>query len=429
MKENFPGNKFNILTDNILAVSVFLLPFFQIASLILWGILIIVLLAKGEFRNTFSKLKKYPGLLLFIMLYLFYLTGMLWTEDYSSGLEDLEIKLPLLIFPLIFCNLKLTTETYKKVGVALLTGCSLAIFICFFHSLSLYLETDDVHKFFYTSFSFILHPTYFTMYLNLALLIVCHNTIYESERIFHSAILRAIIFFILITGVVLLNSRLAMSATFLTLLFFVVAESVKDTRLRSMFPRFIIQSLLVVVLFFTLIKFNNRFVQISDAIQEQKDTTAVLDTSTHIYYNSTTIRLGLFKNSIQVFKNNFLFGVGTGDVINESVKELNHSHLEYLAEHYTGAHNQYLQTAMSLGIFGLLLLIATILYPLTEYIRSKNFLAVSFVFIIAINALGDTVLRASSLYFFTFFGCFFYVLNRSANSNLQLKSQPRSSED
>jgi len=408
-------NKFPELTDSFLALSVFFLPLFQFASLVCWVALIIILALKGELKNTFRNLLKSPGLLLFCLLYLFYLLGMLWTEDLNTGMNDLFIILPLLFFPLLFCNIKLSVDSYKKMSIALLAGCSLAILISLGHSMKLYIETGDAHKFFYTSFSFLMHPTYFTMYLNLALLVVCHNTVSERERIFHSGAIRIVLFFLLMVGVILLNARLAMSATFLTLIIFVVAESIKSDKLRSLFPRFIIQSLLVVAIFFSMIQFNNRFVQISEAIREKKDTTAVLDTTTSIYYNSTTIRLGLFKNSVDLFKKHLLTGVGTGDVINESVKELKLSNHEYLAKHYTGAHNQYLQTAMALGIFGLILLLSCILFPLKDYIKSKNFLAICFIIIVLVNALGDTILRASSLYFFTFFGCFFYVLNRNFN--------------
>ncbi len=418
MSKNILKGKWSDFTDNILALSVLFLPLLQFASLICWILLLVVMAIKGDLKFTFRNLKKFPGLILFCLLYFFYLAGMLWTEDLNTGLSDLFIILPLLFFPVIFSNIKLSVVSYRKISAALLTGCSLAIFFSLGHSFKLYLESGDPHRFFYTSFSFLMHPTYFTMYLNLALLIVCHNTVSDRERIFHSGPLRIFLFFLLITGVILLNARLAMSTTFLTLILFVTAESVKSERLRSLFPRFIIQSLLVVVIFFSLIQFNNRFVQISEAIHEERDTTAVLDTSTSTYYNSTTIRLGLFKNSVDVFKKHFLTGVGTGDVINESVKELKSSNHEYLADHYTGAHNQYLQTAMAIGIFGLLLLLACIVFPLKDYIKNKNFLATCFVIIVLINALGDTILRASSLYFFTFFGCFFYVLNRYYNADI-----------
>jgi O-antigen ligase len=421
MNETIIKNKLPAVTDIILAMSVAFLPVLQVCSLICWGSLILFLIYKNGVRDFFYNLKHKGELILFCLLYLFYLVGMLWTNNIKTGFEDLFIMLPLLFFPLLFSNLKVNFETYRLTAIGLLSGCSLAIIICLVNSFFLYMETGDLHKFFYTSFSFINHPTYFTMFLNLGLLIVCHNTLNEKERIFHSGKLRVFLFFLFVLGVVLLNARLAMSTVFLTLIIFVVAESIKNDKLKSLFPRFIIQSLVVITIFFVLIKFNNRFVQISNAIQDHKDTTAVLDTSNKIYYNSTTIRMGLFKNSMNVFQKNFITGVGTGDVIDASVAELKTSNQEYLAKHYTGAHNQYLQTAMALGIIGLLLLLACIIFPLKNYLRNKNYLAICFVIIVLVNGMGDTILRASSLYFFTFFGCFFYMYNRYQISNLRDK--------
>ncbi len=397
------------LTDNILALSVFFLPLFQAASIVCWGILILIWVIQREYKNVFRKLITYPQLILFSSLYLFYLIGMLWTDDKSAGWEDLLIKLPLLIFPILFSSLGFSNTSFKKTGLALVAGCSLAVITCLIHSFMLYLDTHDPQKFYYTSFSIFLHPTYFTMYLNLALLLICQDTVSEKKIFFQSGKVRVLLFFLFLTGVILLSARLATLTVFLTLIIFVVAESIKRKKIRTLFPRFIIQTLLIFGIFFSLIRLDNRFIQISEAIQEHKDTTAVFDSTNQVYYNSTTIRLGLFKNSINVFKNNFLFGVGTGDVISESVNELNHSHLDYLAKHYTGAHNQYLQTAMSLGIFGLVLLILCIIYPLKEYYKTKYFLGFCFVIIVLINSIGDTILRASSLYFFSFFGSYLYV--------------------
>lgn len=402
-------NRNEVIAGNVFALSVFFLPLVQTVSIVCWGILILIGVFQKDYKNLIPKLKSYPPLFLFILLYLFYLAGMLWTDDKQAGWEDLLIKLPLFIFPVLFSSVKISVESLRKTGIALVSGCSLALVICLIHSYSLYLDSGDVQKFYYTSFSIFLHPTYFTMYLNLALLFLCQDTLADKKTIFYSEKIRITLFFFLIIGVILLNARLAMLITFFTLTVFIVAESIKRKNIRIFFPRFLIQTILIIGLFVFLIRFNNRFVQITEALQDHKDTTAVFDSSTQVYYNSTTIRLGLFKNSINVFKNNFLTGVGTGDVIHESVNELGRSHLNYLAKRFTGAHNQYLQTAMSLGIFGLLLLILCIIFPLKDYLKSKYYFGICFIIIVFLNALGDTVLRASSLYFFTFFGCFIYI--------------------
>ena len=401
--------KKEIIADNVLALSIFFLPLFQIVSIICWGILILTVVIQKDYKNIFQKIRSFPLLLLFILLYLFYLTGMLWTEDRKEGWEDLVIKLPLLIFPILFSTVKFSSDSFRKAGIALVAGCVLAIAIGLVHSYSLYLDSNDVQKFFYISFSVFLHPTYFTMYLNLALLFISYDTLNDNKSSFHSGKVRITLFFLLIIGVILLTARLAMLITFFTLIVFILAESFKRKKIRIFIPRFLIQAVLIIGIFIFLIRLDNRFVQISEAIQNHKDTTAVFDSTTQVYYNSTTIRLGLFKNSVNVFKNNFLTGVGTGDVIHESVKQLDRSHLNYLAKRFTGAHNQYLQTAMSLGIFGLLLLVFCIIFPLKDYLKSKYYLGICFIIIVFLNALGDTVLRASSLYFFSFFGCFIYV--------------------
>lgn len=405
------GNK-NSIIENLLAVSVFFLPLFQVVSLVSWVAILIVLLFTGKFETIASRLKRNPLFILFISLYVFYFAGMLWTTEYKPGLEDLRIKLPLLIFPVMFASIGVTNTMFRKTGIALIAGCSASVIICLVNSVRQFLGVHDPHVFFYTFFSIFQHPTYFTMYITLALLFVCSDGISENPLFVRNRSLLTFVFFFLTTAVILLNARLAMVTAGITLTFFVIAESWKQGRFKIILPRFVIYAFTVGVMFFMMLKINNRFVQISDAIQSNRDTTAVLDTSTHIYYNSTLIRIGLLKNSVEVFKEHFLFGVGTGDVMSATVSKLKESKFEYLAAHFTGAHNQYLQTAMTLGIFGLILLLLCVLYPLREYWIAKNFLGVGFLIIVFINGVGDTLLRASSIYFFVFFACFIYAWHR-----------------
>jgi len=408
------NGKFNWI-DNILAASVFFLPLFQFASIICWAILVLLCVFNGSFKNVFKNIISYPLLVLYASLYLVYLIGMFWTEDIHAGFEDLGIKIPLLIFPLLFSVLNFSRDSFRKISIALIAGCAVAMLICLCHSFLLFLESNDFRKFYYTYFSILLHPTYFAMYLNLSLLLICQDTLSDHRKIFHSAKLRIAVFFFLMIGLILLSARLAMLSAVITLLIFIIFESFKKNKARENLFRFTIQGVLVISLGIFLIHFYNRFEQVTDVMHQNSNNNvianATVDTSSS-YYNSTTIRMGLLKNGLSVFKKNLIFGVGTGDVISESVNELNNSHLVFLSKHYTGAHNQYLQTAMSLGLFGLIILILCIIYPLKYYFQTKFYVGICFILIVVMAAMGDTILRASSLYFFTFFGSYLYVYSK-----------------
>lgn len=392
----------------VLATSVFFLTTFSIVSLICWAGLLFYAGSKGDFNGFLNKLLKAPIYFCLVQLYLFYLVGMLWTENYSIGWDDLAIKIPMLLFPFLFLSLPIGRFSYELVRRALIHGCLFAVILCFLRASNHYLVNHEIHNFYYTSFSYLMHPTYFTMFINLAILWLLDELLHSETLSLKKKIGDLFLLFIFIVAVSVLSARLAMLTTFFTMIVFVLLEAIKRKNLKKMLPSILTGGVAVFLVSFFFINLNNRFIQMADVIENKVDPTALKDTVNNTTYNSTTIRIGLFKNGLAIFKEHLWFGVGTGDVVPVSVKRLNDEGLHVLATKSHSAHNQYLQTAVALGIFALLLLILCIGWPLYEFLKAKEYLFAAFMMIVLINAMGDTVLRASSLYFFTLFGCFFY---------------------
>ena len=400
-------NKSN-LTEQLLVVSVFFIPLIPLVSILSWLLIFTLnITSKGaavKLKSTFKK----PMYLLLILLYLFYFIGMLWTENIKFGIEDLQIKIPLLLFPFLFTLIDLKESSLKNVRKALVYGCLSSVVYCLLVSVLHYRKDHDIGDFFYTGFSHLMHPTYYTMFINLAILMLLNGWLRGQKISRREEIGNGILLTVFISAVIVLSARLAMVTAFFTMTFFVVVESIRQKSFKKLLPLMSISAIVVLLLSYFLINMNNRFAQIADVIEKKDDPTALKDTTNHVSYNSTTIRIGLLKNGIAIFKEHPLIGVGTGDVIPESIKRLNDEGLHVLALKSNGAHNQYLQTAVTLGIFGVILLVLCIVWPLIEFLKAKEFLFASFMLIVMINAIGDTVLRASSLYFFSLFGCFFY---------------------
>ncbi|MBK7430436.1 MAG: hypothetical protein IPI62_05750 [Bacteroidetes bacterium] len=82
----------------LLAVSVFFLPIFQIPSLICWIILCFMGILAKNFSNFIADFKSSPFYILLVSLYLFYLVGMIWTQNTGLGWEDLKVQIPLSFF-------------------------------------------------------------------------------------------------------------------------------------------------------------------------------------------------------------------------------------------------------------------------------------------------------------------------------------------
>lgn len=393
-----------------LAAAAFFLPVFQNASLALLVIAFLISLFSGEkLSDGWTMLRTSFFYKASVALYLIYLSGMLWTDHYDLGWEDLGVKIPLLIFPVIFSFVNLNGSR-RYVENSLIAGSIVSVIICFVLSLKVYLKDHDIQNFYYTGFSHVMHPTYYTMYLNLCVLLLLNKWIHGRLNGMPQKAVAAALIFIFLTVIITLSARLAMLAAMTTILFFLFFEIKKTKSIRRHLPQVLIAAVILAFWFWKLVQINNRFIQIADVIEHKKDVTAVVDTATNVSYNSTTIRIGLLKNSLEVFSKHPLLGVGTGDFRPETAENLERKGLHFLAVKNYSAHNQYVQTATTVGVFALIILILVIVVPAWRYFRAGEFLFTAFMLIVFFNAAGDTVLRASSLLLFMFFGCYFNKL-------------------
>ncbi|MBL4653856.1 MAG: O-antigen ligase family protein [Flavobacteriales bacterium] len=133
---------------------------------------------------------------------------------------------------------------------------------------------------------------------------------------------------------------------------------------------------------------------------------------------STEVRYFIWKSSVELLSNNFLFGVGTGDVIDE-LNEV------YAANGYKGAlsrsfnpHNQYFQTTIAIGVLGLTSLLVMFIYLFGQGIKHKKVIQIQFILMVSVFALTESILeRQEGIVFFTFFAFLFLQSKENENSN------------
>ena len=105
----------------------------------------------------------------------------------------------------------------------------------------------------------------------------------------------------------------------------------------------------------------------------------------HLGSGSSEIRLTVWKSTLEICKKNLPWGVGTGDATDELGVNAVKKNYTNLIGHHFNAHNQYLQTLLTTGIPGILVLIAYCLHPLVAGFRKKNILYISFALMVILN--------------------------------------------
>lgn len=128
----------------------------------------------------------------------------------------------------------------------------------------------------------------------------------------------------------------------------------------------------------------------------------------YINGHSITMRLYFWKAAMLLINEHPMFGVGTGDVQQELNKVYVNSDSPLKTEWYKRPHNQYLTITVATGVFGLLVFLFSLMYPIKKYKKILPVLYWPFI----ITALGsffveDTLETQAGLSFFAVFNTLF----------------------
>ncbi len=79
-------------------------------------------LAEGNLAGKWKRFTSNKPALVLCSFYIMHLLGLLYTTDFKSGMEDIRIKVPLLILPFLFCTSEPLNEKERNIVLGLFTG-------------------------------------------------------------------------------------------------------------------------------------------------------------------------------------------------------------------------------------------------------------------------------------------------------------------
>jgi len=382
--------------------SVVLLAFF--IPVIKYGIQIPILLfiLTWFFYPKVSFKKVWWPFLVFSGLYIFHLIGMTYTEHVSLGINDLTEKLSLLLFPFLFAKAKPINRNFRRYAIiAFAIGCAVSVIISFIISGVAYSESRNIGEFYMSEFSPFFHPSYFAMYINLAIAILLTVvTSFKFSKLQLVLLWVLILFFSL--SLVFPTSKMG----FIVFTFLVGFFLLKWATQKAFFKLNTLLLLLVGLSTLAFIKFDpvaqsrvNSAIEFVDGEKKAEETNQIESNAARIFaWKATLSEIGKHP-----------FGVGTGDVNVVLENHFRENGLEELAEKGLNPHNQYLQSALALGIPALLWFLYSLLYPFGKIFRSKDWLYAFFLCMMALNLLVESMLeKQSGIIFFAFFNALFF---------------------
>lgn len=448
-----PFQKAELLIMMLLA---FAIPFSWLAAqycevaLLVCAVFKVIFDQKFKFNENQMRFKW--AYIIFAMTWLMYLVGMLYTENQSVGWAQVSKKLGFLIFPMIFLFSDmsyLTKQRLKAIGNALILGCILFFMMNFVYALyDVIFNGYSTSRFFDPDLMklYYVHHSYLSMYASLGLMF-CFMGIFENEKR-KIKIINLLAYLTLVVFIILIRSRAGLIWLVLTFV------------LQWIWLTFIMKKKKLGVIMGCVFV----FAVAAACVAFPRSVSRITDTIANIMSeHSSDHRLVQFKGYKQVLEDNWLFGVGTGDrsdetmasyqrykdnivkqigpemaevidkaidnqwyepvdgmrqlVYEEAVKMgkdpdfvvsylVEYQFIRYAIDKEINAHNMFFETMLSVGIIGLLLLLAYFVIPLVLWIRTKRFdmLYCSLLLMIGFNALFESVFEVQlGIIFFCFF--------------------------
>ena len=142
--------------------------------------------------------------------------------------------------------------------------------------------------------------------------------------------------------------------------------------------------------------------------------------------NSLTQRFEFWRAGKYILSDRWLIGVGTGDpprAFERAYNEID-SPLENHVRHR--AHNQYLSLWISLGVIGLIWFLSVLILPFFLCTRSRSLKYIAFITIAILSFFTEDTLETQvGITFFSFFYCYFLILELQKRSVVQDQGEHR----
>lgn len=408
-----------------LSLFVFSLPFSTNYSRFFLGLWVFTWLLEANFvkrfKNNMLPKEQRRILYMLILFYLLHLVSYFFSQNKPVAAFDLEVKLSMLLFPiLILGSNKLYKEKWQFLLKIFLLGIALSsiiyILLAFYKSIDIEqgkllfnfayseefahlgffeLMKNRSNNFSYTCISIWHHPSYYAMFLNLAVAI-SYFLLKKTKSNFKKTILIiATLFFMLM--IYLVASRAGILSLILVLFAIFLIEFFFNKKI-----------IIVALPFLILITF---FLANGSSIKETA--TKLLKKEPQVENKKENdiqqkdARLILLHHAILVAKENIWIGVGIGDIktyLNESFRTENY---QIGIEKAYNTHDQYLETLIGGGLVLLTVLLFLFAYSIYYSFRERKFIMLLFLLFIGLNFLFEAMLNTMvGVIFITFFWTF-----------------------
>jgi len=391
----FMGLQYTKIVQNLFFVSLLLvivsLPYsiefnsISSISLLFFFILNLFTLKRASFR-----LESFLMFLCFVLCYIIQVVGFFYTnDDIKDGIHQMEVKLMMLLSPIIFYILPVRQRHYQIFLTVFIVSCISVTIRPVYQIIQIYLLKGEITT---LEIEKILpfHRPFLGMYMVLSACFAIYLS-GNTTKLWQKIILVLVsIYFCFCTVIIIAKTSILLLGFFLFLITLYLFSNYLFYRFLLIIPVIIFG---VVIYIFADIE-KNRSVKNFSWDGYAKFSINNLDENIDYGYKMRMVLWRCSYDSWTANRQTFLIGYGTGDIyasINNCLKKEKEIYLSAFRFH---PHNEYLVEALRHGLIGLLLFLTSLLYPYYLAIRYKNNLYIFFLLIFILFGLSDTLFSA-----------------------------------
>lgn len=406
--KNFPKERFEIINYWLLLAIVATLPFGNIKINNLFVILLSVV-----WLSRFNINLRNSVFIVFLFFYFIHGLGLFYSANIQQGFFELEKKLSFVLFPIVLSGISLTRKQFHTILAFFAFSCFIASGVCIAYALFKLLAHGTYEFTYYSLIEIIgMHPTYFAVYVSFSIFITIHLYFQKEGKDFRFrkwAFLFVIVYFIVF--LVLLSARVVIfSFCFIAFAGLLIHGYQKKRLIMAATTMGLLLSLIALIIYFNP-QNRERFKEVINYKSQY---------SIDKQWGGRALRLLKWNCSLELIKENWYSGVGTGDsqdALDECYEEKKYSPLLFWENVRYNSHNQFLQSGVDLGIVGILALMLCLAVPAYKAVISRDYLLIVYIALVSLTCLTESILELNKgIVFFTLFISLFSISQENKKS-------------
>ncbi|MGK2860463.1 MAG: O-antigen ligase family protein [Chitinophagaceae bacterium] len=407
----------------LLFITSFFLPFFVALKVIVMGLLVIFVLAGNSLEEKNFLIKKRKFLWFMLAFALAMVASYFISDNHSAGLRFLQLRLPLVLFPLSIGLIQMPKKTRDQILLASAFVVTISCLASLLYAISQYLQKNNVAWLYNDALSYLIgqQSIYTSLLVNIAIYIFAWHLLKVPLTKNYQILLILCIVFLFVISYLLAsrNMMLILYSTAIIFIFFQILKKKKYGQGAVALMALLVAGLLIYKIFPKTI---NRFKELAFTqfnFQSQAKESHYADTLTPDQWNGANFRLAAWQCGWQLFKEHPLSGVGLGDKKDELFNEYKQKQFHFAIATQKNVHNNYLDILYSMGVAGLFLfLTGWIILPLIHFIRTRDILGLLILITFSLAMITENYFdRSIGVMLFSFFVIFLLSVNNNSSSS------------